>query len=297
MSGSGSGRTRVVPIVLGLAAAAGAWLVPALESAQARPATGSNAPHTGKSAPHTGKSAPHTGSSAPHTGKSAPHTGKSAPHTGSSAPPTQRRDTAPFWIDTPSGGRAIVYPPKSAGRQPLAVMLHGMCDVPENECPWLAPAVTPHAWLVCPRGSMACRGGGAMWNVSREKQTVESAVEGLVGARPGEVDSSNATLMGFSQGAYAAFSIARNAPGDWSRLLLIAAKVYPNAKHLRRHGVERVLFAAGDYDMTHGPMWTAARRLERGGYPARFMSLGKVGHTFPDDMTKRMSDAVTWLGL
>lgn len=126
---------------------------------------------------------------------------------------------------------------------------------------------------------------------------MQSAVQGLVRARTGEVDTKGATLMGFSQGAYAAFSIARSDPGEWSRLLLIAAEVYPNARRLRRDGVKRVLFAAGDYDRTHGPMWTAARRLSRRGYPARFMSLGKVGHTFPDDMTKRMTDAVAWLGL
>ena len=123
------------------------------------------------------------------------------------------------------------------------------------------------------------------------------AVRELVQARPGEVESQGATLMGFSQGAYAAFSIARSDPGQWSRLLLIAAKGYPNARRLRRHGVERVLFAAGDYDMTHAAMSSAARSLARNGFPARFMSLGKVGHTFPSDMTKRMTEAMAFLKL
>lgn len=274
MSGWVSGRLRVLPIMAGLAALAGAWLVPARQSAQARPAPGKKA------------SAPPARSST------------AAPaQTAKPAVPAMRQNTTPFWLQTKGGGRAIVYPPAHAGRQPLAVMLHGMCDAPENECPWLAPAVTPHAWLVCPRASLACRGGGAMWSAARRNRTVEGAVQSLEKARPDEVDTAGATLMGFSQGAYAAFSIARTDPGEWSRLLLIAAKVYPDAKRLERHGVQRVLFAAGDYDMTHGPMATAARRLSRRGYPARFMSLGKVGHTFPSDMTKRMTDAVGWLGL
>ena len=274
MSGWVSGRLRVLPIMAGLAALAGAWLVPARQSAQARPAPGKKA------------SAPPARSST------------AAPaQTAKPAVPAMRQNTTPFWLQTKGGGRAIVYPPAHAGRQQLAVMLHGMCDAPENECPWLAPAVTPHAWLVCPRASLACRGGGAMWSAARRNRTVEGAVQSLEKARPDEVDTAGATLMGFSQGAYAAFSIARTDPGEWSRLLLIAAKVYPDAKRLERHGVQRVLFAAGDYDMTHGPMATAARRLSRRGYPARFMSLGKVGHTFPSDMTKRMTDAVGWLGL
>lgn len=289
MSASVLGRTRVFPVVLGAAALGAVCLVSAWRTAQARPA--SSAPPAKGSMPK----APRSGSAPPSKGT------RKAPRTGSAPPapstPAKRRSTAPFWLDTPGGGRAIVYPPLHAGRQPLAVMLHGMCDVPDNECPWLAPAVTPHAWLVCPRASLPCRGGGAMWSVSRRKRTVESAVEQLVAARPGQVDTTHATLMGFSQGAYSAFSIARSDPGQWSRLLLIAAKVHPNVWRLRHDGVKRMLLAAGDYDMTHGPMWSTARRLSRDGFPARFMSLGKVGHTFPSDMTKRMTKAMAWLKL
>ncbi len=271
MSGSRVRRAGVFPAVLAASALAAVWL------------------QTGHAAPKVSSAPPPRRTSSP------PAT--SAPSSRPPAPPPKRRNTAPFWLREPDGGKLIVYPPKKPGKQPLAVLLHGMCDVPENECPWFAPAVTPHAWLVCPRASVSCRGGGAMWSGQRMKTTVKDAVRGLIAARPGQVDTKDATLMGFSQGAYMAFSIARSEPGKWSRLLLIAAKVYPSARRLRRHGVQRVLFAAGDYDMTHNPMRAAARNLSRSGYPARFMSLGKVGHTFPDDMTKRMSEAVAWLKL
>lgn len=207
------------------------------------------------------------------------------------------RDPRPFWLNTGGGGRALVYPPLHAGKQPIAVMLHGMCDVPQNECPWFAPAVTPHAWLVCPRARIHCRGGGAQWSALRAR-TVNAAVRRLEAARSGQVDGAHAgTLIGFSQGAYAALLIAESQPRRWSRLLLIAAPVWPSARNLRRHGIERMLLAAGDYDRTHRPMHVEAERLARHGYPARFMSLGKVGHTFPRDMKQRMADAVSWLKL
>jgi predicted esterase len=272
MSRLAARRVRALFTGTGIGILAAFLVVRAQRNARARPATRSSARSSVPDPSSNGRQA-------------------SLPH------PKPPRDTRPFWLNTGGGGRALVYPPLHAGKQPLAVMLHGMCDVPQNECPWFAPAVTPHAWLVCPRARIPCRGGGARWS-GESDGTVSAAARRLEAARPGEVETTrDGLLIGFSQGAYAAMSIVARQPHHWSRLLLIAAHVSPNAWLLNRDGIERVLLAAGDYDMTHGPMRVVAKRLARGGYPARFMSLGKVGHTFPSDMEQRMTDAVSWLGL
>ncbi len=201
-------------------------------------------------------------------------------------------DPGPFWLDA-GDVPVVVYPPKDHSRaQPVTVFLHGMCDVPQNECPWIAPAATEHGWLVCPRASLACQGGGAAWSFTHAGKNVESAVERLVAARPGQVDTEGRTLMGFSLGGSVAMNLAQAGDGRWAHLVVIAAKVTADKRRLDHAGVRSVVFAAGDYDMTHGSLLGATRRLDRAGFPALFVSLGKVGHTFPADMDEKMHAAL-----
>ncbi|HMR10228.1 MAG TPA: hypothetical protein PKA88_30840, partial [Polyangiaceae bacterium] len=47
---------------------------------------------------------------------------------------------------------ALVHPPGTgATTEPLVVFLHGMCAIPEWECPVFVGAAK-HAWLLCPPG-------------------------------------------------------------------------------------------------------------------------------------------------
>ena len=89
--------------------------------------------------------------------------------------------------------------------------------------------------------------------------------------------------------------VAHRAQGEYPRVLLIGAKVDPSAPMLRNAGVQKIALVAGDYDMMNGHMQSAARRAQRAGMAARFMSLGKVGHWFPDDMTARVTLVLDWL--
>jgi len=199
--------------------------------------------------------------------------------------------------DADANLHVVVYPPKRDDvPQPVTVMLHGMCDEPENECPYFADAVTPRGWLVCPRAGLRCAGGGSIWDFNKRHETLRRSVELVETRFRQHVDTqAGRTLIGFSLGGIFGMDVAHRAQGEYPRVLLIGAKVDPSAAMLRSAGVEKIALVAGDYDMMNGHMQSAARRVQRAGMAARFMSLGKVGHWFPDDMTARMTLVLDWL--
>jgi len=80
----------------------------------------------------------------------------------------------------------------------------------------------------------------------------------------------------------------------YPRVILIGARIQPNAERLRAAGVERLLLAAGEWDMMRGHMAGRARALSRRGFPAVFQSLGAVGHAFPADFPALLRRALAW---
>ena len=218
------------------------------------------------------------------------------------APAVERPEPAarnPVWIQ-PEGNKQIpilAYPPSSPRAAPLMVMLHGMCDVPQNECPSFAVPSTAGRWLVCPRANIACDGGGAIW--SGEPRTraelVDRTVERMRTSFPGRFDEAAAsTLVGFSLGSFVAVDVAQRSHGQWKNLLLIGAKVEPDARLLQLAGVQNVMLASGDRDMMKWHMVGVAARLQRRGVRATFVSMGNVGHWFADDMDQWLANAMQW---
>ena len=191
---------------------------------------------------------------------------------------------------------ALVYAPTRARTRRVTVMLHGMCDEPENECPYFAGAVTPRSWLVCPRATLRCDGGGSIWPWQSYADNVEASIERVASEYPNALDANGGrTLMGFSLGAIRGMDLAHAGAGRWKSVVLIGAKIHPDARRLRAAGVERLLLAAGDYDMMKWHMAGQAARLVRQGYPAAFMSLGKIGHWFPHDFEARLARGLAWV--
>ena len=108
-------------------------------------------------------------------------------------------------------------------------------------------------------------------------------------------DAQGRTLIGYSLGAFRALEIAQHASGKYPRVMLIGAKIYPSPKLLRESGVERLLLSAGEWDMMSAHMQAEARRLRRGGFDARFLGLGPVGHFFTPSFAEYLPRALDWL--
>lgn len=206
--------------------------------------------------------------------------------------------TGPVKLDAPAGSNhVLLYPPKNADvKRPVTVMLHGMCDEPEYECPHFASSTTGQSWLVCPRANLRCEGGGSIWSADKRLgQTIEDGIARVDAEYAGAVDGEQGrTLIGFSLGAIRGMDIAHAGDGKYRSAILIGAKIYPDAKRLRKAGVQRLVLAAGEHDMMKWHMVAQTKKLIRQGYPAAFMSMGKIGHAFPRDLGERMERALAW---
>jgi predicted esterase len=192
----------------------------------------------------------------------------------------------------------VAYPPldRSAPR-PVTVMLHGMCSEPERACRHFASTITitREGWLLCPRATRRCDGGGSIWPQHGFDQQIEAGIERVNARHPNELDDGGGrTLIGFSLGAFRALDMAHGGRGRYPRVILIGAKIYPEAERLRMAGVQRLLLAAGDWDMMRTHMQGRTRALVRRGFTAAFQSYGAVGHAFPANFPELLRRGLDW---
>jgi len=208
------------------------------------------------------------------------------------------RAEEPEWLPQEGGApEVLVFPPvaSNTGAQPITVMLHGMCGAPENECPAFAEAVTKRGFLICPRATVSCAGGGSTWSAAARAETIEAAIDRVLSRYPGRVDAERRTLVGFSLGAFVASELVSRNPERWPSVVLLSAKIEPRIDRIAKSGVSRLLLGAGDLDLSQGHMLKIARRLSAAGVESTFTSLGKVGHRFAFDMNQWMDSALSWL--
>ncbi|MFZ5895081.1 MAG: alpha/beta hydrolase [Myxococcota bacterium] len=208
-----------------------------------------------------------------------------------------RAELEPFLLaETSTEPGVIVYPSRASGTRRITVLLHGMCSEPQNACSHFAERVTEQEHLVCPRARQRCQGGGSIWPHTRFASDIEAAVQRALSALAARVDANAPrTLIGYSLGAFRALDLAEAADGRYPRVMLIGAKIYPNARELTRNGVERLLLAAGDWDMMNAHMQQQTRLLARRGFAARFLGLGRAGHNFTPSFANYLPSALSWL--
>jgi predicted esterase len=190
----------------------------------------------------------------------------------------------------------VIHAARAPGARRITVALHGMCGSPVNICNVFADQVSADEHLICPRATARCDGGGASWPAVGFEQQIERAVERAEAELGDRVDAQGGrTLIGYSLGAFRALELAQHGAGKYPRVMLIGAKIYPNQKLLRENGVERLLLSAGSLDMMHDHMQQQTTRLVRGGFPARFLGLGQVGHFFTPSFAEYLPAALRWL--
>ncbi len=175
------------------------------------------------------------------------------------------------------------------------VYLHGVCGLTINGCGHFEGAP---GWLVCPQANDSCPNGGSFWGGSLQDKIhlIDDALDASHERWP---DSARAPviLVGFSQGAYVAMDVARALPGRYAGLLLLGADTGHAVDRLRAARVSRVALACGAYDMMFPTMRDTPRGLAPFGVPAKFGSLGHVGHTYvADDGTDEvLTSMLVWV--
>lgn len=199
-------------------------------------------------------------------------------------------------------GRSIeVYPPVDgqAGAA-LVVFLHATCMDPQPVCDLFGGAGRNGTFLVCPSGNETCLGAPDWHGPGAAKSAFLSSALAKVERRFGPYVAHDDTLVAWSRGAFAARDILyadveSGAPPRFTSLVLIAADMSPDPVRLRKAGIRRVLFTAGDQDGSRTTMTRAATHLNAAGLPARYVSLGPIGHWLPDDLERLLEADLAWV--
>jgi predicted esterase len=198
-------------------------------------------------------------------------------------------------------GRTILaFPPRAASSKaskPLTVVyLHGIHGRAENGCPWLREGASELGWLVCPDANEHLSNDTFSWaGTVADQHAVVARAERAARSRGADAESAG-VLVGFSQGAYVALDLLQAQLGRYRGVVLIGADVAPTRAMLAAAGVERVVLAAGDLDGASAPMKRAAEHLGHDGMEVRFVSLGRVGHTYQTTEKEALRDAIVWAG-
>jgi predicted esterase len=220
------------------------------------------------------------------------------------APAPTHRDAAVVKL---SGGRGawvtretepLVEP--DTDPRPVTVAFHSICIDGSWTCDWFLPGELSPQWQLCPRGPIACGGGGYRWdaNVADVRSLFEqslAAVEERHGAR---VQRDEVVLLGYSNGAYAVahlvHALAREPPPERIvGIVLFGADVRLAEGDVRALGA-RVGLTAGDYDGSSRVLRANAETLRRAGVETCFLSLGRMGHTIPQSTSRPIAQLVDW---
>jgi predicted esterase len=204
-----------------------------------------------------------------------------------------------------SGATILAFPPAPAStsatdapssRALTVVYLHGIHGLPANGCPWLRDGASELGWLVCPEANERLSNGTFSWGgtVASQREVVARA-ERAAQAQGADPSAAN-LLVGFSQGAYVALDLVHAHLGRYRGLVLIGADVTPSRKLLEEGGIARIVLAAGDLDGAAAPMKRAADQLRREGVDVRFVSLGRIGHSYATPEKDALRDAIVWAG-
>jgi len=224
----------------------------------------------------------------------------------SAATPPPPRPTERFTLSDEKGRPIEVYPPFAhEGRSPLLVVLHATCMKPASVCDWFGSAGRDQGWLVCPSGNSTCY-DEPDWNGTGPAKAsfLQHAIDAVGEKIPSYVSDRPGVLIGWSRGAFAARDILYASVSDdtlaplakrFRGLVLMAAKVTPDVHLLRKAGIERVVMAAGDYDGSMSTMAAAVATLRASHIEARYVSLGRIGHVWPEDFEARMREPIAWV--
>lgn len=220
------------------------------------------------------------------------------------AAPVKKMPAEPFTLRDDRERAIEVYPPiAQQPRAPMVVFLHATCMQPSSVCNGFGSAARDTGWLVCPSGNSTCYGEPDWHGPGREKAAfLESALARVEAELPTFIDDRPGVLIGWSRGAFAARDILTASIADQTSslakrfrgLVLIAAHVTPELAMLKQAGVTRVVMAAGDHDISKPTMVSAVAALRKGGLDARFISLGNIGHVWPNDFEMRMREPIAW---
>ena len=187
--------------------------------------------------------------------------------------------------------------------RPVIMYLHGRGGQPRTDCKRWASVARRLGWLVCPSGPGA-RGDGRGWNNNwgSAHQAAMATIHALRARYGRRVQLFGNTIMGFSEGAYAALNVGVREPRTFNRWLIMAG----DAKYLGGPGIEalsgagsrvrRVYLITGEQDGVIDGTRQIERWLKHAGVATRVSTPKDMGHEVAlDDKAGMYRAALVWL--
>jgi predicted esterase len=173
---------------------------------------------------------------------------------------------------------AYVLPARSPSRE-VIVYLHGRCGNPLAGIEAFGEAASARATTISVQADIPCRKNPRLhrWGTDLRhiEQRIRAAVETVAQSEGRTLDSSAMTIIGYSEGALRAESLAKRFPDEFPRVVLIASPVRPTPDgFLAEHFVATLV---GTLD-AQGPMREGTRLLQGAGLRVRFFSLPGARH-------------------
>jgi len=190
-------------------------------------------------------------------------------------------------LTLPGGGTAYYYEPIGPGRlsmKPIILYLHGKGGFARSDCRRWAPIVRRLGWLACPMGPVEHGAGRAWGGWPAADQAAMHTIQGLRTKYGRRIQLWGNTLIGFSEGAFAAMNVGVREPRTFNRLLILAGKdAYwggpgTEALTIARSRLRRVYLITGEQDGVLEGTRKMRDLLSRAGVPTRITTPVGVGH-------------------
>lgn len=209
-------------------------------------------------------------------------------------------------LPVPGFGEAYYYTPTGPGRltlRPVLMYLHGRGGHPKRDCQRWAPIARRLGWLVCPSGPGAL-GRGRGWNNTwyTAYQASTRALKALRERYGRRVQLYGNTLIGFSEGAYAAMNVGVREPRAFNRWLILAANSnywgplgYKNLRSARSR-LRKVYLITGEKDGVIQGTREVREVLRRAKVSTRITTPRDMGHELDLESKKWLyHSALVWL--
>lgn len=216
-------------------------------------------------------------------------------------PPAAARGGRRGAADRKVGFRYEVTTPKGLNKSkaaPLVVALHGFgSSAAEEKDTWREAAASAGAILLTPQGTNQ-RGSSYNWgdNLDEIEENIMSAIDDVMDKQ--KIDKKKIVIVGFSQGGWAAYSLALRNPDTFCGVIPVCGLCKESESAFDDDAVKNlrvcILYGSDDEDEILDSNKKAAEKFKQSGAKVSIKAYDG-GHAYPSDTDEALADALKFV--